>query len=675
MRFFFIATAFCSLSLAQLTITADDFWEIGDRYELLGVVADSLLEGPEGTGQHWTFNNLILDPSVDRTVEIVTPVSTFLSSSYPDATHVEFEDLGGSPSYVFYQVSQAEVTLLGAYGPGVNAIYTNGATFFPFPMQYGVESDDTFSASFMANGVQVNRTGTIETECDATGTLTLQGVTFNNVIRIRSEQHITDVAGGTTIETETKSYSFFVAEDTRWPVFSINYVEANFGGFSTESKAAFYRNVGATPPPPTNSFTRMVPHMTSPTGGFEAELIFWNSASGQNAIRVRALDASGGNLGDEDLILGPHEIRREQVSNLFAGTNPTHFGLSGDSAIKSVIAYRAASGLAATAHIAEDDMHSKEFWVYPGEWDLIFDGMALVNSGSSNAVVTAELIGDINSSLTLDNSLEPNGKYISTFDALFANASGSIMHIESNQKLAATFLKGTYLGNEPSFLYANTAYPEVDSSFVERWIPHITREAGGFETELYLLNTSNSSQVLTLTGYLSNGAPGFAQGIPLQPGELRRVPATDLFTGVDVSHVSALANGRIIVTAAYRALSGQAASAFVHQSAQTPTEMLVFLGEKDLVFDGMAAVNVGNASTSIRAELLSESGSVLETQTLIGSLAARAKTLAVFGDTFSNSAGFAVRIVSDEPLSAIYLRGTYVGADPAFLFANPALSD
>lgn len=103
--------------------------------------------------------------------------------------------------------------------------------------------------------------------------------------------------------------------------------------------------------------------------------------------------------------------------------------------------------------------------------------------------------------------------------------------------------------------------------------------------------------------------------------------------------------------------------------------MLVFLGEKDLVFDGMAAVNVGNASTSIRAELLSESGSVLETQTLIGSLAARAKTLAVFGDTFSNSAGFAVRIVSDEPLSAIYLRGTYVGADPAFLFANPALSD
>ncbi|MCB1044743.1 MAG: hypothetical protein KDC35_17500 [Acidobacteria bacterium] len=660
---------------AQLTITADDFWQIGDVYEMQGVNATNLSEGPKGSGQHWTFNNLDFDPSTDRRVEMINPSLTLPGSSFPTATHAEFEDVNGQPSYVYYRVTQQEATLLGVYGASANAVYQDGATFFPFPMSFGVEATDTFAAEFMANNVLVQRTGTIETKCDAAGSMTLQGVTYNNVLRIESEQHIEDMFAGFSTRTDTKSYSYFVAEDTRWPVFIINYVEVDAGGFSTSTKNAFYRNVGTTPPPPTNVFTRMVPHMTSPTGGFEAELIFWNASAAQGALGIRALSNTGANLGDANLTLAPREIRRINVSMLFPGTNPTHFGLSGSDDIRTVIAYRAAAGDAATAHIAEDGTHSKELWVYPGEWDLIFDGMALVNTGSSSARVTAELLGGSSvMSTVLADSLPVNGKFISTFDALFANASDRIMRVASDQNLAATFLKGTYLGAPQSFLYANEAYPEVDSTVVDRWLPHITRAGGGFTTEILMYNASASTQTAIVTGYDASGTPTFGQGVPLMPGELRRTAANDLFGGADVSHVVVRGNGRIITTASYRAASGQAAAAFVHQSPETPNDVVVFLGEEALVFDGMALVNVGNSNANVQGQLLDEQGNVLETKTFDGSLVSRGKTLAVFADVFTNSNGFAVRVISSQPFSAMFLRGTYPGADPAFLFANPYLT-
>ncbi len=675
MRTFFCLMVWCvsPLAYSQLTITRDDFWSIGDQYELLGVVPDTLMEGNPGQGQNWVFNNLVRDSQFDRTVEMVDPLFTTLGSSYPRATHAEFEDVNGSPNYVFYEVTQNEVTLLGVFGQGVSAIYADGATFFPFPMSYGVESDDVFSASFNTGGGQIERTGTIETECDASGSLTINGETFQNAIRVRTEQKIEDMTAGFLIKTDTVSYAYFVSEDKRWPVFVISYVETDVGGFSTSAKNAFYRDLTPDEPPPTDSFTRMLPHMTSPTGGFEAELIFWNSAPAQSILRVRAMNGQGDNLAEVDITMNGREIRRVQVQTLFPGQNPTHFGLTGADDVKSVIAYRAANGQAATAHLAEDASHSREYWAYPGEWDLIFDGMALVNTGSAEALVTAELVGGNAANATLSNALAINGKYISTFDSVFADASDRVLHITSSQNLAATFLKGTYLGNEPSFLYANNPHPETDIFIVERWIPHITRVGGGFETDVLLLNTGNSTELATITGYQNNGSIVFAQNVPLMAGELRRVPAADFFMGQDVSHIASLASGKVLVSAAYKSATGQAASAFVHQNGDGVSEVLVFLGEQDLVFDGMALVNIGTSATDIRGELLNEQGNILESKTLATSLGVRSKTLAVFGDTFTQANGFAVRLTADEAFSAIFLRGTYPGANPAFLFANPSL--
>lgn len=200
-----------------------------------------------------------------------------------------------------------------------------------------------------------------------------------------------------------------------------------------------------------------------------------------------------------------------------------------------------------------------------------------------------------------------------------------------------------------------------------RWLPHLTRRDGSFQTQLTAANYGTEGGVLDLVGYLADGTPGGAVSLALAPGERADLDARNLFGEAEISHLAIYAPDRLMLTASYRLAEGASAAAQAHEMRATASEFSLYLGDPELVYDGMALVNPGDQPLEVRAELLDE-GQVVATQLLHAGLAPNAKLLAVFNDLFQARESQTVRIVCDRPALAYFLRGTKAEFRPGLLY-------
>ena len=96
------------------------------------------------------------------------------------------------------------------------------------------------------------------------------------------------------------------------------------------------------------------------------------------------------------------------------------------------------------------------FLTYPGEWDLVFDGLAAVNRGSQAAGVDAVLVNGRGAELRrvkLAEALPPGAKRIALLDGIFAGLQGAAIRIESTQPSSVLLLRGTKVGVRPAVLH------------------------------------------------------------------------------------------------------------------------------------------------------------------------------------------------------------------------------
>ena len=216
----------------------------------------------------------------------------------------------------------------------------------------------------------------------------------------------------------------------------------------------------------------------------------------------------------------------------------------------------------------------------------------------------------------------------------------------------------------------NGSVPVPESN---RWIHHVTSFSGGFATRVLFLNKGSGSSDVTLQPYSKAGVPGTSSTFSVTGNASVEMLSTNMFGNEEVSHFSIIASDSISVAVAYRVSAGQGASAHVNETTTTGRTFLVFPGEQDVIFDGMALMNLGSIACEVTLELLNSAGQSLFSNVLDGSLDPKEKLLATL-DNLPMTNVASVRISSSEKAGILFLRGTRPGVSPGYLYqVNPII--
>jgi len=203
-----------------------------------------------------------------------------------------------------------------------------------------------------------------------------------------------------------------------------------------------------------------------------------------------------------------------------------------------------------------------------------------------------------------------------------------------------------------------------------RWISHITRTGGGFETDLFARNSGNIGATVTLTPYASDGSSLTPRLAALLPNEVLRLPTATAFGGEPVSHFSIEGDSSIRVAVGYRAAGDAGVTAHVNEQRGAGAAFVLYPeGQNARYFDGVALVNVGEDNAAVLVRQLTYDGAELAARDLTETdpVPPRGKILFVLNDLFPQRDDAYFRIETSQPATMTALRGTFVG-DP-----NPAL--
>lgn len=208
-------------------------------------------------------------------------------------------------------------------------------------------------------------------------------------------------------------------------------------------------------------FNRWVPHITASNGGFQTTVHMYNRQvllKKMQSIDLTPFDASGNPQTVRTVTLQPGELLVQNIETLFGGEPVSHFAISGSEEIKVNVAYQALSANAATAHVPEFGPSTTTTVFEPGEWDLVFDGMAVVNTGSAPSTLTVTQFDATGTIVNIKDYTENDAiglfeKRLVLFSTDFNSSTGSYFKIETSGPCQVILLRGTYPGTSPAFLY------------------------------------------------------------------------------------------------------------------------------------------------------------------------------------------------------------------------------
>ena len=207
--------------------------------------------------------------------------------------------------------------------------------------------------------------------------------------------------------------------------------------------------------------TRWVPHVTAAAGGFQTSVSLYNREvllKKNQIVDLFPFDAAGNPLTVRTVELAPGQVFRQDAVNLFGGEVVSHFAISGSEDIRVNLAYQANTANAATAHVPEFGVAITQVVFEPAEWDLVFDGMAVVNSSDFETTLVVTQFDSNGGFLNLVNYtqsqlLPPNAKQLVLFSNDFTQVPGAYFKVETSAPTQVILLRGTYPGTSPAYLF------------------------------------------------------------------------------------------------------------------------------------------------------------------------------------------------------------------------------
>lgn len=669
-----------SLLFAQRDFTRADTFAIGDSASYLAVDATGLNPGPAGNGITWDFSNLTRIPAEDYETRWDSPNVAPNQADFPGANLVEIQDLEDTTGYTFFDVSDSRFILLGLDLPDVGVLtYSDTNLWINFPLSFGESQNDDFVGTYTSTELGpptiVNRTGNLMTTYDGYGTIILpDGTVVNDVIRLKLNQTIDDVinASGITVTTRviTETYEWF-KQGVPGPIFQVTFGDTTITppGQTFSSVSATYQGVDGSGNTPSFAGKNRGAHLTAQGGNFDTQVLVQNPSGAPNTLTLTPYNNSGSDLNSVDVNVTGNGVNRALQDTLFPA-DAGSFVSDGCSSCVFSVGYRAAGiDNASTAHVHQTDRFETEFTVIPGEWSVLFDGVAVINNGDQVAAVEAVQIGpdgNVIRAETLNAALAPGAKQLSIFNTIFDEVPGSVVKLRSAQPMAVMVLR---ISTDGRFLYQNVPLPKPRDLGEVRYLAHITSETGGFDTDIIAHNLGDTQGVVGILPFDSDGNALDGAEISLAPGETKTFLKTEL---LDPAASHALVTGSVdcVVSTGYRARVADASTAPVHETELIEDSFLVYPGEWDILFDGIALVNAGGEPATITVDQIDDNGNVLDTVTLVDGLAVNAKFLGVLEGQLEANPDTILRFNTNQPLAVLTLR---LSKDARFLYNNPPL--
>jgi len=660
---------------AQPAVTRADIWQLGDNVTLLGLVADDLEPGPAGNGVTWDFSELVRDGDRDSTFLYLDPSGVPDGDMFPLANlaaRTEFEPDGFI--FVFSKTDDDGVIDYGQTTPVGISILEDPRIVFQFPFGFNDTQNDNFSGTLafnvQGNDLDGTRTGTIEVTYDGFGTLILGEKTFTQVRRMKQVQEVTDtfIVNGSPVGATSITTSYlYLARESGTAILQLDFSETTTQGMTTSSSSARFQELDVLPDP--QPFDRYAAHLTAQTGNFDTEIIVHNTSDQPHTLNISPLEADGTPLPEVVLNLFPNTTTRALQQNYFP-VDAAGFGASGCEDCIFTMGYRAKVTDASTAHVHQATDFKTEYYFYPGEWDLLFDGAAIVNAGLASATVTLSQFGSdgtLLDQLTLAENLAPGAKYLDVFNGKFENQPNAILKLESDQPMAVMILR---ISQDNRYLYQNLALPnEPGESGTGRWLAHITSDTGGFQTSILIHNRGTSDQMVTIQPYNIEGMALETESVLVPAGWVQRFDKADLVPS-ETSHAAITGSTDCVVSVGYKAVLPNASTAQIHETSGIGNQFTFYPGEWDLLFDGIAIVNLGDGPATLTATQIADSGEALATVTLHDSLAPNAKFLDVLEGKLPANPNTSIRIESNQPMAVLALR---LSKDNRYLYGNQPL--
>ena len=207
--------------------------------------------------------------------------------------------------------------------------------------------------------------------------------------------------------------------------------------------------------------TRIIPHVTRSGGGFATDLWVENLAVGQNTVTLTPYSQDGQQLEAITPTLDSLETRVMSSAQWFSGAEVSHVVIEGTD-IRVTAAYRLASGNPSPAHVPETTNAAHRYRLFAGNWESVFDGIAVVNLGDGPAdvrIAQKSLEGEETQVVLAAQALPMMAKALyviggpdgSSFEIL----EDVYYEVYSDQPIALTSLRG----NQPraEFLWVNQA--------------------------------------------------------------------------------------------------------------------------------------------------------------------------------------------------------------------------
>lgn len=217
------------------------------------------------------------------------------------------------------------------------------------------------------------------------------------------------------------------------------------------------------------SQTRIIPHVTAPNGGFTTQIVLENNAVTSQTVTLQPYDASGNALEAVSETIDAFGVLRSTTQTLL-GASTSHFTVNGSSDVKVNVSYDFAAGSSSPAFVSESKQQGSLWRIFPGNWDQIFDGIAVVNTGDVPTDIWLAQKNDQNDvlkTIRIVENLAPNAK------ALYVIGSPTVrdfttdpshFEVSGDQPLAVTALQGTLANEQINVLWSAESQPLSQSS-------------------------------------------------------------------------------------------------------------------------------------------------------------------------------------------------------------------
>jgi len=215
--------------------------------------------------------------------------------------------------------------------------------------------------------------------------------------------------------------------------------------------------------------TRIIPHVTAPNGGFTTQVILENNAVIAQTVNLTGYDSAGNAFEAATVTINSQTVLRRTSAELF-GADISHFTIEGSSDVKVNVAYDFAAGNSSPALVGEADSQGTLWRFFPGNWNQIFDGIAVVNTGDVPTDVWLAQKNDANEvvkAVKIALNLAPNGKALYVVGSPSGSefsSDPSTFEVSGDQPLAVTALQGTVSNDQLNVLWTSESRPLSQAS-------------------------------------------------------------------------------------------------------------------------------------------------------------------------------------------------------------------